>query len=273
MNAGYREHGFQMSFGRGLTWAVQRLIVWTTVVFAVQLVLYIPLGAGRPGSLSLVTDWLAFEPDKLFALQIWRPFTYLFIHQGLSHLFFNMLWLFFFGPEVERVLGTRQFFRFYLFCGAVGVLATLFPYLAAFLFAGAPAPQPVSVVGASGATMGVLMAFATLNPTREIYLFPLPIPIHARALVAIVVIYNLVVSFGSTTHGPGVSVATHFGGLIAGYAWIKLAPRFVGLRFGGTRKSRKVGRKKKPRKDSVDRVGEAVDNIFKFDDERRRRDD
>ncbi|NIA15605.1 MAG: rhomboid family intramembrane serine protease, partial [Nitrospiraceae bacterium] len=157
-----------------VTHAVQRLILLTCATFALQLILDIPfgrplrIGAGAaPG--GFISSWLAFQPSTVVRGALWKPFTYLFLHGGLMHLFFNMLWLFFFGPDVERALGTRQFYRFYFVCGALGVFAT-------FLTLGGRLAE-VSVVGASGAVMGMMVAFAMVNPERQFFLFPLPVPV------------------------------------------------------------------------------------------------
>lgn len=167
------------------------------------------------------------------------------------HLFQNMLFLYFFGPEVERVLGTRQFYRFFIFCGALGVFATFIPMALGF-------GNPL-VLGASGAVLGVLVAFAMINPEREIFLFPLPIPINARALVAIVVAYNLV---SALLIGSNLSVATHFGGMLAGYLYMKWAP--------DVRRMWSQMFKQSPRTRKGD-IGDAIDNIFKFEDEKKQR--
>jgi membrane associated rhomboid family serine protease len=241
-----------------ITWAVQRLIVANTLLFVIQLLLDIPfgdpmLGAGRfspPG--GFVVGWLAFQPSAFAAGALWKPFTYLFLHGGLLHLFLNMLWLYFFGPDIERTLGTRQFLRFYVLCGVLGVLATFVPLLLG--------GQDVSVTGASGAIMGVMIAYAMVNPDRQFFLFPLPIPINARALVIIVIALNILTALqGGTT-----SVATHFGGMIAGYAYMKLMPLFRTWKRNQRRFTRKPG------PDTVDGVGRAVDNIFQFEDKKRR---
>ncbi len=238
-----------------VTHAVQRLILLNTLVFAGQLLLDVPIGYGISGLHGappggILARWLAFQPSALLHGGLWKPFTYLFLHAGLMHLFLNMLWLFFFGPDVERALGTRQFYRFYLVCGAVGVLATFVP---AVVF-----NSVASVTGASGAIMGVMVAFAVLNPEREFFLFPLPVPINARALVIIVIVFNVLTAFqpGSTT-----SIATHFGGMIVGFVYMKLIPVMLEWR-------REAVRHKQARKQ--DGVGDAVDNIFKFEDRKHR---
>lgn len=242
-----------------ITYAVQRLILFCAAVFAIQLVLDIVLGvhpfeAAPPGGIAAVL--LSFRPQVILTepwFAFWTPATYIFLHGSLLHLFMNMLWLFFFGPEVERALGTRQFLRFFVICGAVGVFATV-----PVLLMGASGA--VSVVGASGAIMGVLLAFAIINPEREFFLFPLPVPINARALILIVVIMNVMLALGR----DNTSVATHFGGMGTGYVYMKLVPRFRQWRH-----YRRMG--KEPPKDQVDVVGEAVDNIFEFKNEKKRR--
>lgn len=238
-----------------VTHAVQRLILLNTLVFAVQLLLDVPIGYGLSGfdgapPGGLLARWLAFQPVALLHGGLWKPFTYMFLHANLMHLFMNMLWLFFFGPDVERALGTRQFYRFYVVCGAVGVLAT---FVSAILFRSA-----ASVTGASGAVMGVMVAFAVLNPEREFFMFPLPVPINARALVLIVIAINVLTAFQP---GSSTSAATHFGGMIVGAVYMKLLPVMLEWRREGLRQ-------KQARKEG--RVGEAVDNIFKFEDRKRR---
>lgn len=251
----FHEHRFAAGPGGfRVTWAVQRLILFNALIFALQVALD-PLlallgGAGLwgrgPG--GILNFHLGFQPDEFLRGMIWKPFTYQFLHGGLLHLFLNMLWLFFCGPDVERALGTRQFLRFYILCGALGVLATLLPLL---WWGDRP-----TVTGASGATMGVMVAFAMVDPNRQFFLFPLPFPINARALVLIVVVLNIFSGMGAS----GVSVATHFGGMAVGYAYMKAVPR---LRLWRRRRPATGAAK---RAEPVDKVGEAVDNIFKFKD-------
>ena len=120
--------------------------------------------------------------------------------------------------------------------------------------------RDTSVVGASGSVMGLLIAYAMVNPDRQFFLFPLPVPVNARALVLIAVIFNLMMAMNG---GGGISVATHFGGMAAGYGFMKLLPYWGRVRF--TR-----GGKRQP-KDPMAAMGDAVDNVFKFDEEKRRR--
>jgi membrane associated rhomboid family serine protease len=238
-----------------VTWAVQRLILLNSAVFAVQLVLDVPFGEAvrnshllvRPG--GLITNTLAFEPTSLVSMALWKPFTYMFLHGSLMHLFFNMLWLFFFGPEVERALGTRQFIRFYVICGTLSVLASFF----SLVFGG----QDPSITGASGAVMAVMVAFAMLNPDRQVFLFPLPIPINMRWMVIMILGFNLLSAFQG---GGNVSVATHLGGMGAGYLYMTIVPKI----------RRRLWRQNQPQHSPMDRLGKAVDNIFDFSEKHRR---
>ena len=248
------EHVYHPSITR----ATQRIIYITILVFVVQLLLDIPFG--RPVNLStglhtpggpLIT-YCAYQSRYLLNGGIWTPFTYMFLHAGLWHLFMNMLLLYFCGPEVERLLGTRRFYRFYLFCGAFGALGNLLPAMVPLLGIDQP------VIGASGAVMGVLVAFAVAYPHREFFIFPFPVPVPAWALVLIIIVLNLI-SLGSST-----SVATHFAGMAAGFLYMKGAPRVRGWYNRMSRESGRPG-------DEMDALKRAVDNIFRFEEEKRRR--
>jgi len=223
-----------------LTWAVRRLILANIFVFVVQLLVDIPLGYrvspmsefAPPG--GPVAGLLAFQPGLFVSGLFWKPFTYQFLHAGLMHLFMNML-------------------RFYVICGTGAVLATLIPWS---MFG-----REVSVTGASGAVMAVLVAFAVINPERQFFLFPFPLPINARALVIIVIIMNLFWGLGK---GSTTSVATHFGGMAVGYCYMKFTPIFRRWRLDQRRRNHTA-------ENSVDVAGKMVDNIFKFEKRRRRR--
>jgi membrane associated rhomboid family serine protease len=251
---------YEFRFGHDrITWGVQSILLATTAAFALQLLLDIPFGRGGLLGGPVYDEWLAFNPATLLHGYVWSPLTYIFIHFSLSHLFFNMLMLYFFGPDVERVLGTRQFISFYLLCGALGVMAN---------FVAVSAGGSVSVVGASGATLGVLVAFAFVEPDRKVILFPIPIPVTARALVIIFVVFNLMSAVGG---GGTTSIATHFGGMVVGYLYMKYRPAFSAWK--AQRKLRRRVPKKKsgaPPKADLEELGKEIDNIFKFQDKDRR---
>lgn len=247
-----------------ITWAVQRLILANIAIFAIQVILQPFDFALREmiGRLSfsegpILDGWLGFNIALFLRGMVWQPFTYQFLHGGLMHLFMNMLWLFFFGPDVERALGTRQFFRFYIVCGAVGVLATFLPF--------AMSGDHATVIGASGAVMGVLVAFAVIDPERQFFLFPLPFPVNALALVIIVAAFNII----SSLRESPISWPTHLGGMATGFAYMKLLPKFNAWQRERRRAAGKT-KEKTGAKDPLDKLGDAVDNIFKFEDKRKK---
>ena len=249
MNGGHSTQRFNLgAFAPNITWAVRWLILVNAGVFAGQLALA-PVEVAT-GGVARVVETFGYSTGSLFHGMLWQPVSYQFLHMGLMHLFMNMLWLFFFGPEVERLLGSRQFIYFYLACGALAVLVPLLP-LALFGF------RPI-MCGASGSVMGVLVAFAMIDPKRQFFLFPLPVPISATGMVVLVFVMNLVAGL----NGGMAEMATHLGGMGAGYGLMKAIPWYYQWRRQQARE------KLKHPKDGDDpgKVGEAVDNIFKFKD-------
>lgn len=108
--------------------------------------------------------------------------------------------------------------------------------------------------------MGIIVAFAMVDPDRQLFLFPIPFPITARALVFIFLAINLLSAAGGST---GTSVATHLGGMAVGYLYMKYRPRLAGWKLK-RRKKRAVPKRKQ------DKMGEAIDNIFDFDDRKKK---
>ena len=240
------------SHGEGITHAVQRLILFTTFVFAVQLLLIIPLG-GMP-----VYFWLSFMPETLLKGFVWTPLTYMFLHGGLMHLFGNMLSLYIFGPTVERVLGTRQFYTFYLICGGLGVLLGTLPLVLFSL------PANALILGASGATLGTLVASAILEPERKMYIIPFPFPITYRGILIVTVAFDVL---RLVEGGSGVAVLTHFGGMLVAYGYMKGRPKWMQFQLG--RKERRLRNKTKKTSAKQDELADAVDNIFDFKNKHR----
>lgn len=147
---------------------------------------------------------------------LWQPITYMFLHGGLFHLLFNMLALWMFGVELERLWGTAFFTKFYFVAGIGAAATTILLSLAPFSFA---EDIYVSItVGASGSIYGLLLAYAMYYPKRPIYLYML-FPIPARVFVLIIG----AISLFSSIQEPrgGVAHVTHLGGLIAGYLYLK----------------------------------------------------
>lgn len=156
---------------------------------------------------------LAMVPALVMQGRVWLLFTYMFAHGGVSHLFFNMLGLFFFGTHVERELGSSEFLLFYLL---TGVLAGAFSF-AAYAATGA---WITFLIGASGAIFAVLLAFAALFPGSIIHVWgilPVRAPVLVLAYTAIEIASQLF-SFRS-----GVAHLTHLAGF--GFAYLYLLVR------------------------------------------------
>lgn len=134
--------------------------------------------------------------------------TYMFLHGGFDHLFFNMFALWMFGRTLEYELGPRRFLIFYMVCG---VGAALFQMGVAWLLG----EVNFAMVGASGAVMGLLMAFGVMHPNERIYIFPLPFPIAAKWFVTGYIL--LEIFLGSAGLGRGVAHFAHVGGMVWGF--------------------------------------------------------
>ena len=251
------------AFGGRITWGVQRMILLFTAVFVGQLLVEVvlpndprALGFGAaPG--GVIMNWLAFDTANVW--RVWTPFTYMALHAGLSHLFFNMLPLYFFGPEVERTLGTRNFVYFFILCGAIGVLSELLIAMGA---------GDRSVVGASGAVMGVLVAYAYLAPNAPIVLFPIPIPFTAKGLVIVFIVINLLSAL--SMGGSQASWSTHLAGMAVGYLYMRFVPQLRKLNWKTPNIVPFRKRRKAPKED-LEKIGEAVDNIFDFGDKDKKK--
>ncbi len=143
---------------------------------------------------------------------VWQLFTYMFLHGTIGHILFNMLALWMFGTELERMWGTRTFLRYYVITGVAAAASTIFCSLLPFE---ATARLFTTVtIGASGAIYGLLLAYGLLFPDRPIFLYFI-FPIPAKYFVMIMGAIALLSSIGDT--GGGVAHITHLGGLVAGY--------------------------------------------------------
>jgi membrane associated rhomboid family serine protease len=170
--------------------------------------------------LTLVAPSLEFRLGLVPALVferwwIWQPITYMFLHGGLFHLLFNMLALWMFGVELERLWGTRFFARYYFITGIGAAATTMVASLLPFSFA--DALYGSVTVGASGAIYGLLLAYAMTYPNRPIYIY-LVFPIPAKIFVLIFGAISFLSSVTDT--GGGVAHATHLGGMVVGYLYL-----------------------------------------------------
>ena len=180
-----------------ITPAVQWLLALNIGVYFVQLTLFGP---------DAVVSAFALDPAR-FPSAWWTVATYMFVHGWLWHLAFNMFTLWMFGPRLEQLWGTRSFTQFYLWCGLGGAIAHL-------LFA-----RHSSVIGASGAISGVLVAYALRWPDEEVYLFGV-IPMKSRWLVAAMIGMNVIFALSP---GSGIDWTAHVGGMAFGWLFLKIS--------------------------------------------------
>jgi membrane associated rhomboid family serine protease len=193
------------SFGPGpLTPAVKLILIANVIVFVLSYL-----------APEIIVQ-LGLRPADLFGrFAVWQPVTYMFVHAGVSHIFFNMLTLYFIGVDLERMWGTRYFTKFYfaagLGAGFTQMLLGILPFSFADQF------YYPSTVGASGAIYGLLLAFALYYPTRPFLVFFI-FPLQARYFVMILGGIALLFSLGG---GSGVAHTAHLGGLVTGYLYLK----------------------------------------------------
>jgi membrane associated rhomboid family serine protease len=160
--------------------------------------------------LQLPFDTLALWPLSTDRFWPWQLVTYGFLHVDMLHLFFNMLGLWMFGSEIERLWGDRRYIQFLL---ASAVSAALVQLLWSAMI-GSRAPT----IGASGALFGVLLAFGMLFPNRTVILLIPPIPMKAKMLVAI---YGALELFSGLFGPTGIAHFAHLGGMLGGFLMIR----------------------------------------------------
>lgn len=139
---------------------------------------------------------------------VWQLVTYMFLHAGFGHIFFNLFALWMFGQSIENFWGTRRFTIYYFLTGIGAALLHM-------LIGGGGAPT----LGASGAVYGILLAFGMMFPERPIMLLFPPIPIKAKYFVAIFGVIELVSGISRTN--SGVAHFAHLGGMLVGFILIK----------------------------------------------------
>ncbi len=185
-----------------------------------------------------VTEWGALHYFGSSSFKPHQLITHMFLHDkgGFSHILFNMFGLWMFGSILENYVGSKQFLIFYLICGlGAGLLTQLSIPFSAEVFAksveGARAAslngvdklqiidaykEQYSMIGASGAIMGVMAAFAYLFPNTEMYVMFIPIPVKAKFVIPVFILIDL---FGGINPSAGDNIGhfAHLGGAIVGF--------------------------------------------------------
>ncbi len=177
-----------------------------------------------------LTDLLGLHFFLASDFRIYQLFTYMFMHAGLEHLFFNMFAVWMFGRIIEQTFGVRKYLIYYFVCGiGAGLLQEIVQYVS-YVSQGYSDYSQISVagitmemsdflnrwttVGASGAVYGILLAFGMTYPEERMFIFPLPVPIKAKYFVMGYAIIELLSALGRS--GDGVAHFAHLGGMLFG---------------------------------------------------------
>ena len=198
----YSSPGFRQSFNRptiSIPSGVKFLLIVNIVVFVL---------VELSGKQSLLFRTFGLVPSLVWSkFKIWQLFTYLFIHGGIFHIFFNMFVLWMFGKDLESQWGKMEFLLFYFVCGiGAGLITVLFSV-----------NSIVPIVGASGAIYGLLLAYGFTYPNQMVYLYGL-VPIKVKYMVlglgAIAFFASLSASQSNVSH------ITHLSGMVIGLIFI-----------------------------------------------------
>lgn len=186
-------------------------------------------------------EWLAVFYPASPNFKVWQVITYMFMHGGFAHLFFNMFALFTFGSTVEYFMGSKRFLNFYLITGLGAlVLQFLVQGLEVYQIVGSfKVSDPIGIditqeqlkklsaiyygpmVGASGAIFGILIAFGMLFPNTEMFIIFFPVPIKAKYLIPLYVVLELFLGV-KQFEGDSIAHFAHLGGALFGFILIKL---------------------------------------------------
>lgn len=204
-----RRSSFFKGFGpsTGLPPVVKYLLIANLAVFFVSYVL-----DGNPVKGNFIYSWFGLVPHDVWRGAFWQPITYMFLHHGFAHLFFNMLLLWMFGSVLETVWGSREFLKYYLLTGVVpGVLNAIIS-----------SSSTVPIIGASGSIYGLLTAYGLLFPNSTIYIYFL-FPIRVKYVVIFLGAMAFLMSVRTLSGEGGNQIAhiVHLGGMVVGAIYLK----------------------------------------------------
>ena len=194
------------------------LIAINVAVYVLDRVLP-PVTVGLPNGYATrmgILEWYGHfsAATTIYGFELWRLITFQFLHDHSSpwHLLLNMMTLYFFGPMVERYLGSAKYLRYYLICGVGGAVA----YLAMLMTGVLITEKWVPLVGASAGIFGVLVSAAHIAPHRTVMLIFPPVPMRLRTLAwaFIAIAIWTVLTQGRNAGGE----AAHLGGALVGFA-------------------------------------------------------
>lgn len=205
-----RSLGFK--FGGPVTPTVKTLMIINAVVFIIQQI------AGILSPHFVESFFGVSYAGVVQSFYLWQPFTYMFLHAGFMHIFFNLFTLWIFGGELENLWGGKKFLRYYLYSGFGAGIFILLMNFYTFNSYGFSAPT----IGASGALYALLLAYGLTWPNREVMLYFL-FPIKIKYLL---IGLGLMEFFGTLSSAAGqggnISHIGHLGGIISGFILLRL---------------------------------------------------
>jgi membrane associated rhomboid family serine protease len=191
--------------------AVRMLIITCVIVFVLQT--FDDFAGGH----TLIHSFGLTPFLVVHNFYFWQLVTYIFLHGGILHILFNMLGLWMFGSDLERLWGAQKFTIYFFVCG---VGAGLFTVLLS-------PSSPVATIGASGAIYGILLAFGMLFPNRIIYWIIFPI----RAKWFVLIMGGLAFYSSLSANDSGIANIAHLGGMLFGLLYLKGGNIAPGLRW------------------------------------------
>ncbi len=187
---------FSLGTGGALPPAIKNIMFINGVVFMMQLI--------NPSLNRTLLNLFALTPyDLIFEFKIWQIVTYMFLHGGFMHVFFNMFILWMFGAELEREWGTREFLKYYFITGIGAGLTVVLV-------------SNASTIGASGAVYGIMIAFAMRYPDAMMIF---PFPMKVKYYMGFLFLFSLLMTMGSA--GDGIAHGAHLGGMVVGLIYLK----------------------------------------------------
>jgi membrane associated rhomboid family serine protease len=210
-----RGYGYRFDISGYFPRAVKTICIACVAVFFLQEVSQFIWG---PPGWGFWTHWFGVVPAYVTHFGfVWQPFTYLFLHDGILHILFNLLYLAMFGADLEHMWGTRKFYTYFFLCGVGAGLIDVI--VRTILDPHGRGMATIPTIGASGAIYGILLANAILLPQRRVWMFPLPVSVSMRIFVIVMGAIEFFLTIGAS--GDNVSHVCHLGGMLAGYAYLR----------------------------------------------------
>lgn len=194
----------RISFGPQITNGIKQIIIFTSIIFVIQTILEI-------NKIGFLKYYFSLSLSNIKEFHIYEFFSYGFLHADFFHILFNMLNLWMFGSEIERLWVKKDIYVLYFFSILMGGIFFISSNLLQF--------SNGYVIGASGGVFGVLTCYAFLWPNRELLFFGV-IPVRAKYLVPIILFLGIILDAGRISH------SAHFGGIFAGYLFFSLKTKF-----------------------------------------------